>query len=48
LNRAVAEVRQARVALGRLLAGVDVPGGESTTTLRARKAASARWASRAG
>jgi hypothetical protein len=43
LNPAVAEVRQGRVALARILAGVDVPDGASTTVLRARKAAAARW-----
>jgi hypothetical protein len=43
LNQAVVEVRQSRVALARILAGVDVPDGASTTTLRARKAAAARW-----
>jgi hypothetical protein len=43
LNPAVAEVRQGRVALARILAGVDLPGSASATTLRARKAANARW-----
>jgi|SRR5215213_6888464 len=43
LNPAIAEVRQGRVALARVLAGVDVPDGASATTLRARKAAAARW-----
>jgi hypothetical protein len=43
LNPAIAEVRQGRVALARILAGVDVPDGASTTVLRARKGAAARW-----
>jgi hypothetical protein len=43
LNPAFGEVRQGRVALARILAGVDVPDGASMTTLRARKAAEARW-----
>jgi hypothetical protein len=43
LNPAVAEARQGRVALARILAGVDVPDGASTTVLRARRAAAARW-----
>jgi hypothetical protein len=43
LNPAIGEVRQGRVALARILAGVDVPDGASATTLRARKAAAARW-----
>ncbi len=48
LNQAVTEVRQARVALARLLGQLNLPDPvsekpESHTTLRARKAAEARW-----
>ena len=43
LNQALGEVRQARVALGRLLGLVDVPGETSTSSQHARKAAQARW-----
>ena len=43
LNKALGEVRQARVALGRLLGLVDIPGEASTSSQRARKAAEARW-----
>ena len=46
LSQALGEVRQARVALGRLLGLVDVPGESSTSSQHARKAAQARWASR--
>jgi hypothetical protein len=42
LNPSVREVRQGRLALGRLLAGIDIPAGASTTVLRAEKAARAR------
>src|SRR4051794_16607490 len=43
LNPCVLEVRQGRTAMGRLLAGIDLPGSQSTTALRASKAAQARW-----
>jgi hypothetical protein len=43
LNPSVREARQGRVALGRLLAGIDLPAAASTTVLRAEKAARARW-----
>ena len=43
LNTAFCEARQARVALGRLLGQVDIPEEESTASLHARKAATARW-----
>ena len=43
LNPSVRETRQGRMALGRLLAGIDLPAAASTTVLRAEKAAKARW-----
>ncbi len=43
LNQSLAEVRQARVALGRLLGLVEIPGEPSTASQHARKAAQARW-----
>src|SRR4051795_880715 len=43
LNPCVLEARQGRTALGRLLAGIDLPGSRSHTALRAAKAAQARW-----
>ena len=43
LNTAFAEVRQARVALARILGGVDIPESVNTATLHGRKAAAARW-----
>lgn len=43
VNPSVREVRQARTALGRLLAGIELPAGASTTVLRAERAAQARW-----
>jgi hypothetical protein len=43
VNPSVREARQGRMALGRLLAGIDLPGGAATTVLRAEKAARARW-----
>ena len=43
LNPCVRELRQGRMALGRLLAGIDLPAGASTTVLRAERAAKARW-----
>jgi hypothetical protein len=48
LSQALGEVRQARVALGRLLGLVDVPGESSTSSQHARKAAQARWTSKEG
>ena len=46
LNPAVAEARQGRLALGRLLGGLDLPDSRSLTGLRAAKAANARWQGR--
>ena len=43
LNPSLREVRQTRVALGRLLAAIDLPNAANTTTLRAERAADARW-----
>jgi hypothetical protein len=43
LNQSFSEVRQARVALGRLLWLVEIPGEPSTGAQHARKAAQARW-----
>lgn len=43
LNQAVGEARQSKVALTRILSHLDLPGSETATTLRARKAAEARW-----
>jgi hypothetical protein len=43
VNPSVREARQARVALSRLLAGIDLPAAANTTVLRAEKAAKARW-----
>jgi hypothetical protein len=43
LNQAFCEVRQARVALGRLIGLVDIPGEPSTGSQHGRKAAQARW-----
>jgi hypothetical protein len=46
LNTALCELRQGRVALGRLLGLVDIPESKSPGTVRAQKAARARWDSR--
>jgi hypothetical protein len=43
VNPCVRELRQARVALSRLLAGIDLPAAAKTTVLRAERAAKARW-----
>jgi hypothetical protein len=43
VNPCVREARQGRLALGRLLAGIDLPAAASTTTLRAERAAQSRW-----
>lgn len=43
VNPSVREARQGRIALGRLLAGIDLPQAASTTVLRAEKAAYTRW-----
>ena len=43
LNQALCEVRQARVALARLLDQVDIPESLSPASLHGRKAAEARW-----
>jgi hypothetical protein len=45
LNAAVSEVRQARVALARILGQIDVPEVGRTSSSHARNAAKARWAS---
>lgn len=42
--RALAEARQARLALGRLLGLIDIPGGsDRPAQVHARKAANSRW-----
>lgn len=51
LNPAVAEVRQGRLAVGQLLGRINMPDvdeakPESAATVRAKKAARARWAER--
>ena len=46
LNQAFSEVRQARVALARILGQIDVPEAISPASLHARKAAEARWGRR--
>ena len=43
LNQSLCEVRQARVALARILGQVDIPDVPPTRSLHARKAAVARW-----
>lgn len=43
VNPSVKEARQGRLALARLLAGIDLPAGVPSTVLRAEKAAKARW-----
>lgn len=43
VNPAVAEARQGRLALARLLGGLDLPDSESLTGLRASRAARSRW-----
>ena len=43
LNQSLCEVRQARVALARILGQVDIPDSTPTRSLHARKAAIARW-----
>jgi hypothetical protein len=43
LNQALGEVRQGRIALGRLLGLVDIPGEASTGAQHGCKAAQARW-----
>ena len=43
VNPSVREARQGRLALGRLLAGIDLPEAASMTVLRAERAARARW-----
>ena len=45
LNAAVSEVRQARVALARILGQIDIPEIGRTSSGHASKAARARWAS---
>jgi len=46
VNRGVAEARQGRLALGRLLGGLDLPDSRSITELRAGKAARTRGGGR--
>jgi|GEM_PF-3987396 len=51
LNPSLAEARQARLALGKLLAQLELPepaGARSEAARRAQRAAEARWARRAG
>jgi hypothetical protein len=43
VNPSIREARQGRVALSRLLSGIDLPAAANVTTLRAEKAAAARW-----
>jgi hypothetical protein len=43
LNQSVAEARQARVALARILGQIDMPEVGTTAQLHARKAARGRW-----
>ena len=49
LNAAVTELRQGRIALGRLLGQIDMPNEQrrsmTESSRRASKAANARWAS---
>lgn len=50
LNGAVAEIRQGRIALARLLGDLDLPAEQTPQTAsskRARKAAQTRWAEHA-
>jgi hypothetical protein len=47
LNQAFCEVRQARVALARILGQVDVPQSLSPRSVHGRKGAEARWGSKA-
>jgi mRNA-degrading endonuclease toxin of MazEF toxin-antitoxin module len=42
VNPSVREARQARVALSRLLSGIDLPAAANTTVLRSEKANKAR------
>src|SRR4051794_10458668 len=43
LNQSFCEIRQARVALARILGQVDIPDTVSPAQLHGRKAAEARW-----
>ena len=43
LNPAVSEVRQGRLALGKLLGALELPESASDASRGARKAAEARW-----
>jgi hypothetical protein len=43
INPSIAEVRQSRIALGKLLAQLDLPDSTSETVRNARNAAAARW-----
>lgn len=46
LNQSLCEVRQARVALARILGQVDIPATTPPRSLHGRKAAAARWQQR--
>jgi hypothetical protein len=46
LNTALCELRQGRVALGRLLGLVDIPNSNSPGSVHASKAARSRWGDR--
>jgi hypothetical protein len=46
LNQAFCEVRQARVALARILGQVDIPQSVSPRSVHGRKGAEARWGRR--
>src|SRR5215216_6208969 len=48
LNQSFSEVRQARVALARILGQVDIPGSLSPRSLHGRQAAEARWRNSGG
>lgn len=43
INPSVAEVRQGRIALGKLLGQLDLPESTRDVARNARKAAEARW-----
>lgn len=48
LNPSLAELRQSRAALAQLLMRLDIPSSASTNTVRAKRAATARWQQQAG
>ena len=43
LNQSLAEARQARVALSRILGGIDIPDAVRPSVLHGQRAAEARW-----